>query len=90
MASTLRLIRGGLYEPAQKTAPPSVADVRREAARRLRERGYEWQRVRSLGLGVRMPQEMRDLKLRISYVVDALLAAGEIPEHFRDDVYWPV
>ena len=90
MAATLTLIRGGLYEPVEKPAQPTVADVRLEAVRRLRESGYEWHRVRSLGLGVRMPQEVRDLKLRIGYVVDALLAAPEIPEHFRDDVYWPV
>ncbi|MBP2549645.1 hypothetical protein J2858_002568 [Neorhizobium galegae] len=90
MASTLRLIRGGLYQPVEELAPPTVADVYVEAARRLSERGYDGHRLRSLGLGVRMPQEIRDLKLRISYVVEALLTAPEIPVNFRDDAYWPV
>lgn len=90
MAATLRLIRGGLYEPEERPFPPTASDVRREAERRLRERGYEGHRIFALGTGVRMPSHIRDLKLRISYVVEALLNADSIPENFRDDAYWPV
>jgi hypothetical protein len=79
-----KVIEGGLGQAAQmddwseERRGPSKDDVRREAARRISESGYNMSRIREFATGVPMLAPLKYLSL-----------LDPIPEDFRSDGYWP-
>jgi hypothetical protein len=84
----LRVIEGGLSEGPMASAPAD-GDVRREAALRLREAGYDEAAARSFVTGRPMPEALRYLKLQIDFAAAALQRLNPVPSDFRDAKYWP-
>lgn len=85
----LRVIEGGRATDDGKAARPEETAVLAEAARRLREVGYESARTRRLLTGQPVPREMQYLQLQIEFAAAALAALSSLPADFRDDRYWP-
>lgn len=85
-----RVITGGLDERFGGEARPLCkADVLAEAARRIRESGYERSRARSLVTGEPIPKALQYLKIQIAWVSDTLAGLEPIPADYADDKYWP-
>lgn len=84
------LIRGGLEVDVDAASPtPTAAQVREEAARRVKVIGYEEWRVREFMTGRPMPASVKYLQLQIGYAAAALARLPRIPDDFRNDAYWP-
>lgn len=85
----LRLIEGGLSDGPMARAPADGDAVRREAARRLREAGYDEAATRSFVTSRPMPEALKYLKLQIDFAAEALKRLDPVPPDFRDEKYWP-
>lgn len=89
------VIEGGLGEAAGKnradndTLRPSMHDVKTEAARRIKDSGYEEWRVREFVTGAPMPSALKYLCMQIEFAAEALSRLSPIPHDFRADTYWP-
>jgi hypothetical protein len=70
-------------------AAPTREDVKAEAARRVRQSGYEDWSIRQFVTGTAMPVALRYLQMQISFVAEALSRLERIPDDFRSDTYWP-
>jgi len=91
-----KVIEGGRGQATERDDLPGEAfgpnreDVRREAARRLGESGYQLSRVREFATGSPMPAALKYLSMQIEFAAEALSRLDPIPEDFRSDGYWPV
>ena len=83
-----RVISGGLDESSGSRAL-TKSDVLAEAARRIRECGYERCRARHLVTGEPIPKALQYLKIQIAWVADTLAGLDPIPADYADDKYWP-
>ncbi|MEZ2131737.1 MULTISPECIES: hypothetical protein [unclassified Sinorhizobium] len=89
------VIEGGLSEAASKNdangdaLSPSMHDVKTEAARRIKDSGYEEWRVREFVTGAPIPSALKYLRMQIEFAAEALTRLSPIPHDFRADAYWP-
>ena len=84
----LRIIEGGRSN-ALAPADTGAHAVLREAARRIREGGYDEAAVRAFMHGEAIPVAQHYRRLQIEYAADALIRLQPIPADFRLDRYWP-
>jgi hypothetical protein len=85
-----RVISGGLDEGnGGSWRSLSKSDVQAEAARRIRESGYERCRARHLVTGEPIPKALQYLRIQIAWVADTLAGLDPIPADYADDKYWP-
>ena len=84
-----RVIEGGLGGATVIRGPADADDIAHEAARRLREAGYDEAVVRSFVTGRSIPESLKYLKLQMDYARAALARRSPTPSDFRDDKYWP-
>ncbi len=84
-----RGIEGGLGGATVVRVPADTDDIAREAARRLKEAGYDEALARSFVTGRGIPEGLKYLKLQMDYARAALSRRSPTPADFRDDKYWP-
>lgn len=84
-----RVIEGGLGGATVIHAPAGADDISREAARRLRDAGYDDALARSFVSGRAVPEGLKYLKLQMDQARAALSRRSPTPPDFRDDKYWP-
>lgn len=84
-----RVIEGGLGGATVIRGPADADDISREAARRLREAGYDEALTRSFATGRSVPEGLKYLKLQIDFARAALARRSPTPSDYRDDKYWP-
>lgn len=83
---------GGTRRPPSRSGARqslSRSDVEAEAARRVRESGYDQCRARYLVTGEPIPKALQYLKIQIAWVADTLARLDPIPADYADDKYWP-
>ena len=88
----LVVIEGGLSGsggPRAFPGRPTADDVQAEAARRIKDIGYEEARQREFMTGRPMPHASRHLRLQIEFCAAALCRRTPIPAEFATDAYWP-
>lgn len=89
------VIEGGLGAAAGKNNEdgdaflPSMHDVKTEAARRIKDSGYEEWRVREFVTGAPIPSALKYLRMQIEFAAEAISRLSPIPHDFRADAYWP-
>lgn len=89
------IVEGGLDRASSKSGPdedasrPSMHDVKTEAARRIKDSGYEEWRVREFVTGAPIPSGLKYLRMQIEFAAVALSRLSPIPDDFRADAYWP-
>ncbi len=84
-----RVIEGGLGGATVIRGPADTDDISREAARRLRDAGYEEALAKSFATGRSVPEGLKYLKLQMDYARAALSRRSPTPSDYRDDKYWP-